>query len=180
MSSRAAIAVAWLSLCLGACDQPAMTDQPKMEAYEHSDYFGDGQAARPPVPGTVARSDRLSPSSMPLTVTRELLARGRERFDIYCTPCHGQSGHADGTIVQRGFPKPPTLHSERLRNSPPAYFYRIIAEGYGVMYDYADRVPEDDRWAIAAYIKALQLSQHARLDEVPGARSQLPDEGASP
>lgn len=96
----------------------------------------------------------------PLSLTPALVARGQERFDIYCAPCHGSSGAGNGIIVQRGFPAPPSYHSDRLRNAPDSHFYQVISEGYGVMYPYADRISPSDRWAIVAYIRALQLSQH--------------------
>lgn len=97
----------------------------------------------------------------PLPITPQLLARGRERFNIYCAPCHSRSGDGDGMIVRRGFPRPPSYHSARLRHAPDSHFYKVISDGYGVMYSYADRVSPHDRWAIVAYIRALQLSQRA-------------------
>jgi mono/diheme cytochrome c family protein len=96
----------------------------------------------------------------PLPITPALLARGRERFNIYCTPCHSMAGDGDGMIARRGFPAPPSYHTERLRNAPDSHFYQVISNGYGVMYPYADRITPPDRWAIVAYIRALQLSQH--------------------
>lgn len=106
----------------------------------------------------------------PLPMNRRTLERGRERFDIYCSPCHSVAGDGDGMIVRRGFPSPPSYHTDRLRNAPDAHFYSVITNGYGMMYSYADRVAPDDRWAIVAYIRALQLSQNARLDDVPPER----------
>jgi len=97
----------------------------------------------------------------PLDLTPALLARGRNRFDIYCAPCHSRAGDGDGMIVRRGFPRPPSYHIDRLRNAPDGHFYQVISNGYGVMYPYGDRIDPDDRWAIVAYIRALQLSQHA-------------------
>lgn len=97
----------------------------------------------------------------PIPITPALLARGRERFNIYCAPCHSEAGDGDGMIARRGFPAPPSYHSDRLRNAPDSHFYQVISNGYGVMYPYADRIPPADRWAIVAYIRALQLSQHA-------------------
>lgn len=98
--------------------------------------------------------------SNPLPITSALLARGRERFNIYCAPCHSTAGDGDGMIARRGFPAPPSYHTERLRNAPDSHFYQVISNGYGIMYPYADRITPQDRWAIVAYIRALQLSQH--------------------
>ena len=106
----------------------------------------------------------------PLPINRETLERGRERFDIYCSPCHSIAGDGDGMIVRRGFPSPPSYHTDRLRKAPDAHFYSVITNGYGMMYSYADRVAPNDRWAIVAYIRALQLSQNARIDDVPPER----------
>ncbi|HEY3563445.1 MAG TPA: cytochrome c [Casimicrobiaceae bacterium] len=103
----------------------------------------------------------------PLPIDRRTLERGRERFDIYCSPCHSIAGDGDGMVPRRGFPHPPSYHIARLRNAPDAHFYNVITQGYGMMYSYADRVAPADRWAIVAYIRALQLSQDARIDDVP-------------
>ena len=105
--------------------------------------------------------------------TDALLARGRERYNIYCAPCHGLSGDADGIIVQHGFPAPPSYHDERLMKAPASAFYDAITNGYGVMYSYAARVAPRDRWAIVAYIRALQLSRHAKLAAIPDAQEHL-------
>jgi len=107
--------------------------------------------------------------AFPFPVTREILDRGRERFDIYCTPCHGLSGDGDGMIVQRGFRRPPSLHIDRLRAAPAGHFFDVITNGFGVMYPYDYRVAPRDRWAIVAYIRALQLSRQASISEVPAA-----------
>ena len=104
--------------------------------------------------------------SNPLTITPTLLARGRERFNIYCAPCHSRAGDGDGMIARRGFPHPPSYHTDRLRNAPDSHFYQVIANGYGIMYPYADRITPHDRWAIVAYIRALQLSQHAPVADL--------------
>jgi len=115
----------------------------------------------------------------PLPLTRALLQRGQERFEIYCAPCHGRSGNGDGMIVRRGFPAPPSYHTDRLRNAPDSHFYQVISNGYGVMYPYADRVDPRDRWAIVAYIRALQLSQHApRSQLTPQDLAHLPQPAA--
>lgn len=117
---------------------------------------GDSGAAA--VPSQWATSDRSW--TFPMPVTREVLARGHEQFNVFCSPCHGKLGDGKGMIVQRGFKAPPSFHEERLRTAPPGYVFSVITNGFGVMYSYASRVPVNDRWAIAAYIKALQLSQN--------------------
>jgi hypothetical protein len=165
-----------------------MAKQPKYQRpYQVSDFFEDGQSSRPLVEGTVARGqlrvdrafyegmqgDRLI-DHVPMKVDRDVLARGRERFNIYCSPCHGRVGDGDGMIVRRGLSRPPSFHEPRLRDAPAGHFYHVIANGYGAMYSYASRVPPEDRWAIVAYIRALQLSQHASLADAPPAeRSKL-------
>ncbi len=169
-----------------------MVTQPKILPYQESDFFADGRSARPVVPGTVARGhlrvdrayyegkvgDELI-DTIPRKVTRDVLERGQQRYNIYCSPCHDRTGEGRGMIVQRGFPQPPTFHQDRLRDAPVGHFYNVITHGYGAMYSYAARVDPDDRWAIVAYIRALQLSQHATLDDVPSAkRDALKTEGS--
>ena len=155
-----------------------MVDQQKLKPLAEENFFADGRGSRLPPPHTIARGqlreddqfytgkvgDQLA-ATFPLPVTRQLLARGRERFEIYCAVCHGATGASDGMIVQRGFPQPPSLHEQRLCDAPPGHFFDVITNGYGVMYSYAARVSPEDRWAIAAYIRALQLSQHATLGD---------------
>jgi len=114
----------------------------------------------------------------PLPITPQRLARGRERYDIYCAPCHSIAGDGEGLIVQRGFPAPPTYHSERLRRAADSHFYQVISEGYGAMYPYADRITPEDRWAIVAYIRALQLSRHAPAASLTPADRALLQRGA--
>lgn len=120
-------------------------------------------AAIPPPDGVVAQGDleAAAAARTPPPATPQLLQRGRERFGIFCAPCHGLDGAADGIIVARGFPKPPSFHSAELRSAPAQLYFDTITNGYGAMYSYADRVPPADRWAIVAYIRALQLSQLA-------------------
>ena len=154
---RARLLLALAPLCglvaLAACDR--MAKQAKQNAYETYSLTGKPRRHPPPA-GTVAREDVEAP---PPPVTEALLERGRQRFDIYCAPCHGRTGAGDGMIVQRGFPHPPSYHIERLRHAPVQHFYDVITHGYGVMFPYAARVAPPDRWAIAAYIRALQESQ---------------------
>ncbi len=183
MSARAArMALALLALGgLTACRQD-MFNQPKSKPLGASDFFQDGAASRPLPPHTVARghldADQAFFTGMvgtnlvetlPWPVTRELLERGQDRFNIYCVVCHGRTGEGDGMIVQRGFPVPPSYHIERLRTAPIGHFYDVMTRGYGVMFSYASRVEPADRWAIAAYIRALQLSRNGRLEDVPAA-----------
>lgn len=159
-----------------------MHDQPKFKPYDASDFFGDRRAMREPVAGTVARGqlneDKVFHTGMdgtsfaaefPIPVTEETLRRGQERFNIYCSPCHDKTGQGRGMIVQRGYKQPQTFHSDRVRGLPPGYFVNAITNGFATMPSYAHQVPPADRWAIAAYIRALQLSQHASLDDVPAS-----------
>ncbi len=164
-----------LLLVLTGCDQPRMRHQPKYLPYQAAPGFQQGYAALPPPAGTVAR-DALPPgvSAPRPPLTLALLRRGQDRFNAFCAPCHNELGDGRGMIVQRGFPSPPSFHSERLRQLNDAQIYDVITHGYGIMYSYADRVPGPDRWAIIAYIRALQLSQHANVAELPAdIRAQL-------
>jgi len=172
---------ALLLLASTGCElRQRMFDQPRYEALEASDFFEDGQSSRLPVEGTIARGHlRLDShlyegkvngelaTTMPLEVTEELLLRGRQRYDIYCSPCHDQIGRGNGVVVQRGLKKrPPSLHEQRLIDSPIGHFFDVSTNGFGAMYSYASRVSVHDRWAIAAYIRALQLSQRAQLQDL--------------
>jgi cytochrome c553 len=187
---------AWLLSCLAllaGCAENEMDNQPKYQRpYQESNFFTDGMSSRPLVPGTVPRgqlrtnrplyegksTDDLLIDEIPLKVDRAFLARGQQRFNIYCAPCHGQTGDGQGMIVKRGFSPPPSFHLERLRDAPAGHFYHVIKNGYGAMYSYASRVPVEDRWAIAAYIRTLQLSEHATLDDVPAEmRPKLEGQG---
>jgi len=164
-----------------------MHDQPRFEPMEATTLFEDGRSARPRVPGTVARGERsydghfqegrvdgAPAATFPMEVTRETLLRGRERFDVFCATCHDRVGTGQSVVVARGLKQPPSLHVERLRQAPPGYFFDVITRGFGVMYDLADRIPPADRWAIVAYVRALQRSQNATLADVPeAARERL-------
>ncbi len=178
-----------LSLTLVAGCRQDMHDQPRFEALEASDFFEDGRSARPHVPGTIARGglkhdehfyygrvDGELAEILPFPTSREVLERGRERFDIFCTPCHGGLGNGEGMIVQRGFRRPPSFHEQRLRDMPVGHFFDVVTNGFGTMIDYSSRVSPEDRWAIAAYIRALQLSQNASLDDVPPSERQRLEE----
>jgi mono/diheme cytochrome c family protein len=178
-------------LLLAACRQD-MHDQPRYEPLQTSSFFADGRASRPIPVGTVARDDVVTPGVLqtgdrngdfsdviPVKLDLALLKRGQERYDIYCVPCHGYLGDGDGMISRRGVRVPANLNSDRIRQAPPGYIFQVITKGYGAMGDYADQIPSDtDRWAIVAYVRALELSQNATVDQVPAAdRAKL--EGAA-
>ena len=165
-----------------------MQDQPKYIPLRPSDFFADGRSERPLTQGTVARGhldddaafytgkgpDGKFIETFPFPVTREVLARGQERFNIYCTPCHDRLGNGMGMIVRRGYRKPPSYHIDRLRTVPNGYIYDVITKGFGAMPDYAAQIEPRDRWAIVSYVRALQLSQNATVSDVPPeARGQL-------
>ena len=171
---RRVAAIAGLSLLLAGCGL-SMTEQRKYKTYAPAKLWSDGTSARPLPDGVVAQGDvaRAQAAAAPPPVTDALLARGRERFGIYCAPCHGLAGDGDGIIVAHGFPRPPSYHSDRLLAAPAQHFVDVITRGYGAMYAYADRVDPHDRWAIAAYIRALQLSRRAKVAQVPEAEKFL-------
>jgi len=176
-----------------------MYDQPRYRPFAASKLFADGTSARTPPAGTqpnargdfadstggragqqAVRADVAAQAAgrIPYPVDMALLRRGQQRYNIYCAACHSIAGDGDGLIVRRGFPAPPSYHSDRLRNAPDRHFYDVISNGYGVMFPYADRVEPADRWAIVAYIRALQLSQNAKAASLPPAlRDQLPAGG---
>lgn len=185
MKSSALISFFCLSI-LAAC-RPDMNNQPKAKPLSQSDFFSNGANARQPPAHTIAYKRALNNSALttgltngayitelPVELTPELLRRGRERFDAMCAECHDRTGSGNGMIVQRGFPQPPSFHVDRLRNAPIGHFYDVITNGYGVMSSYAARVEPNDRWAIAAYLRALQLSHSANLPDVdPNERAKL-------
>ncbi len=175
------------AVCLAAgvlvcgCRQD-MHDQPKYKPLGRSDFFADQRASRPLVEGTIPRTglhedtlrftgkiDGKPVDLFPFPVTEQVMARGRERFDVFCSPCHGRTGSGDGMVVQRGFRRPATFHQDRLRQAPAGYLFDVITNGFGLMADHAQQVPVDDRWAIVAYIRALQRSEQATIADVPTA-----------
>lgn len=181
---RLRLAAGALVLLAAGCRQD-MHDQPKYQPLEASSFFADGRASRPRIPGTVARGRRDDDALLvsgkqdgklsevfPAPVTKAVLDRGHQRFDVYCSPCHDRAGTGQGMIVARGYKRPTSFHDERLRTMAPGYFFDVMTNGFGVMPSYAAQIPVDDRWAIAAYIRALQLSQHATLADVPEAERQ--------
>ncbi len=176
-----------LALAAAGCRQD-MHDQPKYKPFRESDFFPDRRAARPLVAGTVARGTLREDTlfytgklesgaltdTLPMPVTADLLERGRVQYQTFCAPCHGRTGSGDGMIVQRGFKKPFSYPIDRLRMMPIGYFFDVATNGFGAMADYATQVRVEDRWAIAAYIRTLQLSQYAPLAVVPEAtRAEL-------
>jgi mono/diheme cytochrome c family protein len=171
-----------LALPMWGCGRQDMVDQHRYEPLEGSTFFADGRSARPMVEGTVARGqlrldDHLYKGKVegklvedfPFPVTEEVLRRGRERFDIFCSPCHGRLGNGQGMVVRRGFKEAATFHSDRLREVPVGYIFDVATNGFGVMSGYAHMIPAEDRWAIVSYVKALQLSQRAATDELEEA-----------
>lgn len=158
-------AIAIVLFALGAC-RLDMHDQPRSEPYEPSRFFAAGDLHRTPPEGTIARGTLTETSSI-VAKTKSHLERGRERYDIYCSPCHGYVGAGNGLVVQRGFPPPPSFHIDRLRRAEDAHIYDVITNGYGAMYDYRASVRPADRWAIVAYVRALQRSQNTTMSDVP-------------
>jgi mono/diheme cytochrome c family protein len=156
-----------LSVGLSACDQN-MDVEPKYSEYSQAPLFRGGVLRQPPE-GIVARDDlvRDAEARAKPPLTAELFARGQQRFGIFCSPCHGRAGDGNGIVVQRGMPAPASYHSDRLRTADDQHFFDVITNGYGAMYSYAPRVAPSDRWAIVAYIRALQFSRHASIDDVP-------------
>ncbi len=166
---------ACLALLAGCSLKQDMAHQPKNRPLSPSDFFTDGRSERPLLENTVARGsladDALFVSkdsnSFPLPVTQELLERGEGRYKIFCTPCHGLQGDGNGMIAMRGMKHPPSYHEERLRQVPNGYIYDVIGNGFGAMYGYSAQIPPRDRWAIVAYVRALQLSRNAKVAELP-------------
>ncbi len=175
-----------IALCavvvLAGCRQD-MHDTPRYEAFEASSSFADNRASRTAPAGTVARGWLRDDEALytgkvagqavdefPFAIGREELARGQQRYNIYCTPCHGTLGDGNGMVVQRGLRQAASFHQDRLRQEKLGYYYDVITNGFGAMPDYATQIPVRDRWLIVAYVRTLQLSQHASVDDVPADR----------
>jgi hypothetical protein len=184
---------ALLSLMISATGcRRDMQDQPKYVPLRPTDFFDDHRSARPLVDNTVARGHLNANmefytgkqadkpiENLPFPITREVLTRGQQRYDIYCSPCHDRLGDGDGMIVRRGYRRPPSYHIDRLRQVPDGYIFDVITNGFGAMPDYAGQVAPRDRWAIVAYVRALQLSRQGTLNDVPAdKRGELNPGGA--
>ena len=191
---RLVLALFMIIGCEGTTDierlRQEMYNQSRFEPLEKNTFFADQRSSRPWIKGTVARGhlridahlytgivDGNPAETFPFPITRDVILRGRERYNIYCSPCHGQEGDGRGMVVRRGMKQPPSYHIERLQNETPGYFFDVMTNGFGAMYSYASRIKPRDRWAIIAYIQALQLSQNATLDDVPvDVRQRLENE----
>ena len=183
---RATLVLCVLCIAAAGCRQD-MHDQPKNIPLRESSFFSDARSARALVSGTVARGqlhdDALlytgkrngeDATMFPFRIGDRVMARGQERFNIYCSPCHGRTGFGDGMVVRRGYRRPPSFHDDRLRNFPVGHFFDVISNGFGAMPDYAAQIDAADRWASVAYVRALQLSEHATVADVPaGERERL-------
>ncbi|HEX2836129.1 MAG TPA: cytochrome c [Thermoanaerobaculia bacterium] len=183
--SRIAV-VALALMTLAACRQK-MANQPRYDPYEPSNFFADGMSARPRIEGTVARGELSNNpfldtgkingqigDGFPMPVTRELIERGHSRFDIYCSQCHGRIGNGNGMIPSRGYRRPPSFHTDKLRTAPTGHFFDVMTNGFGAMPPYRTMINPQDRWAIVAYIRALQLSQNASAADLTAEqRAQL-------
>jgi hypothetical protein len=181
-----------IALAAGVGCRQDMHDQPKYIPLRPSDFFGDGRSERPLIEGTVARGhldddtayytgrgpDGTFVNEFPFPVTKEVVERGQNRFNIYCAPCHDRLGNGDGRVVRRGYRHPPSYHIDRLRQVPNGYIYDVITTGFGAMPDYAAQIKPSDRWAIVSYVRALQLAHNAKIDDVPAdRRADLNQEG---
>lgn len=181
IAPRARCVMLIATVLLGGCERSMhdMYDQAKYKTLAPSPLFDDGRSERRPPRDSVAldqgaiadsssgrRGAAAVDDAMPKPITMAMLVRGRQRYQVYCEPCHGAGGDGDGMVVRRGFPTPPSYHTDRLRDAPDQHLYQVISNGYGIMYRYGDRIAADDRWAIVAYIRALQLSRHATRDRL--------------
>ncbi|WP_419730995.1 c-type cytochrome [Lichenicola sp.] len=155
-----------LALLPSGCKRHDMYTQDKSSSWDASRFFPNQQSMRKAADGAVPVDETDPDVAHPPVATAAMLERGHERYNIFCAPCHAKTGEGDGMIVQRGFPHPPSFNSDRLRQAPAQHYYDVISNGYGVMYSYAERVPSDDRWAVIAYIRALQRSQGLPVAEL--------------
>jgi mono/diheme cytochrome c family protein len=183
LQSRKSLLALFAALMFAAGCRQDMHDTPRYEAYEASSTFPDNRASRNPPAGTVARGWLREDEALytgkvngqpvdefPFAIGRAELERGQQRFNIYCTPCHGRLGDGQGMVVQRGLRQAASYHQDRLRQEKNGYFFDVITNGFGAMQGYAEQIPVRDRWLIVAYVRALQLSQHAAVDDVPSDR----------
>jgi mono/diheme cytochrome c family protein len=192
MKALPVFAFTGLALLTAGCSRLDMQDQPKFKAQGTNDFFIDARDGRPELEGTIARGQLNEDAAFyegkdatgkdvdafPIAVDKTVIERGHQRYDIYCSPCHGRLGNGMGMIVQRGFKQPPSYHIERLRNAPVGHFYDVITNGYGAMLNYSQQIQVRDRWAIIAYIRVLQYSQNANANDLSTeARAQLPPPG---
>ncbi len=178
ISASLLIGAAMCAMALGGCDMALrqdMADQPKNRPLSPSEFFSDGRSERPLIENTVPRgaleNDVYNVSKeyagFPLPVNEKLLQRGEDRYKVFCTPCHGLQGDGNGMAAVRGMKHPPSYHIDRLRQAPNGYYYDVITNGFGVMYSYSERIAPRDRWAIIAYVRALQLSRNAKVSDLP-------------
>lgn len=175
--------VAWFTLAISGCDyslRQDMANQPYNRPLSPSDFFADGRSERPLIENTVAHgavgNDAYNVAkdyaAYPLPVNEKLLQRGQDRYKIFCAPCHGLQGDGNGMAAVRGMKHPPSYHIDRLRQAPNGYFYDVMTNGFGAMYSYSERIPPSDRWAIIAYVRALQLSRNAKTSDLPESLRQ--------
>ncbi len=181
--TRAGVFAIAAACVFGAGCRQDMHDNPRYDPLESTTFFADGRSQRPLVANTVPRGflredehlyagkmDGQLATEFPMPVNAELMLRGQERYNVFCTPCHGYTGKGDGMVVRRGYRAPTSFHDARLRQAPPGYIFDVVTSGFGAMPDYASQIPVEDRWAIAAYLKALQFSQNATVADVPADR----------
>jgi hypothetical protein len=178
ISASLLLGAALSAMALSGCDMALrqdMADQPKNRPLSPSEFFADGRSERPLVENTVPRGSLENDvynvskdyAGFPLPVDEKLLRRGEDRYKVFCTPCHGLQGDGNGMAAVRGMKRPPSYHIDRLRQAPNGYFYDVISNGFGVMYSYSERIAPRDRWAIIAYLRALQLSRNAKVSDLP-------------
>ncbi len=193
-ATAALLASLALSSALVGCRKVEMHTQEKKDPYEQSPIFADGIASRPILEGTVVRGQPRNDSVLylgiddagktvtdfPWQMTEADLKRGKERYDIFCYVCHGATGYGDGMAVRRGFTKPQSFHTPRLKDAPPGYYFQVISNGFGAMYSYSDRVTPEDRWRIAAYIETLQISQGQTLTALTPEEQQKVHDSTKP